>query len=37
MDHLQVDKELEKRIKIAARRQRRQQESEEDDDDEVIE
>ncbi|KAI9449293.1 hypothetical protein HD554DRAFT_2208232 [Boletus coccyginus] len=37
MDHLQVDKELEKRIKIAVRRQRRQQESEEDDDDEVIE
>lgn len=36
MDHLKVDKELEKRVKIAARRQQRQQE-ESQDDDEVIE
>ncbi|KAG6376960.1 hypothetical protein JVT61DRAFT_995 [Boletus reticuloceps] len=36
MDNLRVDKELEKRIKIAMRRQRQREESEEDDD-EVIE
>lgn len=36
MGNLELDKELEKRIKIAARRQRRQEESDEDDD-EVIE
>ena len=37
MDSLRADKELEKRIKIAARKQRQRAESEEDDDDEVIE
>lgn len=37
MDHLKVDKELEKRVRIATRRQRRQQEESEEDDDEVIE
>ena len=36
MGNLELDKELGKRIKIAARRQRRQEESDEDDD-EVIE
>ncbi|KAN0087448.1 hypothetical protein V8E55_006069 [Tylopilus felleus] len=36
MDHLKLDKELEKRVKIATRRQRQQEESE-DDVDEVIE
>lgn len=39
IDQLKVDKELEKRIKVAARRQRQQEESDDDDDDddEVIE
>lgn len=37
MDHLKVDKELAKRVRIATRRQRRQQEESEDDDDEVVE
>lgn len=36
MDHLKLDKELQKRVKIATRRQRQQEESE-DDVDEVIE
>ncbi|KAG8214475.1 hypothetical protein J3R82DRAFT_9528 [Butyriboletus roseoflavus] len=37
MDDLKVDKELEKRVKIAARRQQRQQEESQEDEDEVVE
>ena len=37
MDHLKADKELEKRVKIAARRQQRQEEESQEDEDEVIE